>query len=486
MSETISADYLVIGAGAMGLAFVDTILSDTDKTVILVDRYARPGGHWTTAYPFVRLHQPSFAYGVNSRRLDRGTVDKVGWNKGLQELATRDEVTAYFEIVMRETFLPSGRVKYFPKHEYVAEGEFRSILTNKTYRYEIGDQSRIVDATYSKAVVPSMRPPPYDVAANVDLVTPNNLPGIKRAYANYTVVGAGKTAIDTALWMLANGIEPSSITWIMPRDSFFLTRESVQLGPEFAAQVGGAKKAEHEAILASSSVEECLKRQADEGLLPSFDSKVWPTMFHCASVSAIELNAARGIKNIIRKGRVIKITAGEVTLTKGSYQPVPDTLYIDCTANGLAKHPPVPVFQGRNIVLQPVRVCQQVFSAAFIAHAESTYNDEEEKNRLCNPIPMPDKPRDWFLTSLQTNLNWLEWAKHPKTMEWVSNSRLDFFGRLMPPVPEDPQGKAAYYAQFLGVAKAVSAKLKELLEKDPEKGANVSTELKGFPLESIS
>ncbi len=27
-----------------------------------------PGGHWTRAYPFVRLHQPSAYYGVNSRR----------------------------------------------------------------------------------------------------------------------------------------------------------------------------------------------------------------------------------------------------------------------------------------------------------------------------------------------------------------------------------------------------------------------------------
>ncbi len=34
----------------------------------IVDRNDQPGGHWTTAYPFVRLHQPSAYYGVNSRQ----------------------------------------------------------------------------------------------------------------------------------------------------------------------------------------------------------------------------------------------------------------------------------------------------------------------------------------------------------------------------------------------------------------------------------
>lgn len=59
MTETISPDYLVIGAGAMGMAFVDTLISEKEATVAIVDRYSRPGGHWTLAYPFVTLHQPS-------------------------------------------------------------------------------------------------------------------------------------------------------------------------------------------------------------------------------------------------------------------------------------------------------------------------------------------------------------------------------------------------------------------------------------------
>lgn len=120
MAESITADYLVIGAGAMAMAFVDTLLSDTtDKKIVMLDRRARPGGHWVTAYPFVRLHQPAAFYGVNSRPLDSGQIDEVGWNKGLFELSSRDAVVAYFDLVMRQTFLPSGRVEFFPKHEYL-------------------------------------------------------------------------------------------------------------------------------------------------------------------------------------------------------------------------------------------------------------------------------------------------------------------------------------------------------------------------------
>jgi len=80
--HSIEADYLVVGAGAMGMAFTDTLVSETEARVV-VNRNHQPGGHWTTAYPFVRLHQPSAFYGVNSLNLGSETIDRVGWNNGL-------------------------------------------------------------------------------------------------------------------------------------------------------------------------------------------------------------------------------------------------------------------------------------------------------------------------------------------------------------------------------------------------------------------
>ncbi|MEJ2090098.1 MAG: NAD(P)-binding protein, partial [Gammaproteobacteria bacterium] len=122
MTERLQADYLVIGGGAMGMAFTDVLVAETDATVVMVDRHHQPGGHWNDAYPFVRLHQPSAFYGVNSRPLGFDTIDTTGWNEGLYELATSSEVCAYFDQVMRQTFLASGRVQYFPMCDYLGDG----------------------------------------------------------------------------------------------------------------------------------------------------------------------------------------------------------------------------------------------------------------------------------------------------------------------------------------------------------------------------
>ncbi|MCE2558432.1 MAG: NAD(P)-binding protein [Acidobacteria bacterium] len=90
-------DYLVVGAGAMGMAFTDTLLHESDATIALVDRLDRPGGHWNHAYPFVRLHQPSAYYGVNSRPLGENRLDASGRNAGMMELAGAHELLAYFD-----------------------------------------------------------------------------------------------------------------------------------------------------------------------------------------------------------------------------------------------------------------------------------------------------------------------------------------------------------------------------------------------------
>ena len=59
----LQADYVVVGSGAVGMAFADIILTESDASVLIIDRYAKPGGHWNVAYPFVELHQPAAFYG---------------------------------------------------------------------------------------------------------------------------------------------------------------------------------------------------------------------------------------------------------------------------------------------------------------------------------------------------------------------------------------------------------------------------------------
>ena len=116
--KNVECDYLVIGAGATGMAFVDEMIrGDRNLKVVLVDKRAKPGGHWNDAYDFVRLHAPAAWYGVNSKALGSGGGD----------LSTKAQILAYYELVMDE-LKSSGRLTYFPQCEYLGEGRIKSLL----------------------------------------------------------------------------------------------------------------------------------------------------------------------------------------------------------------------------------------------------------------------------------------------------------------------------------------------------------------------
>src|ERR1700750_2121842 len=96
------ADYLVVGAGAMGMAFTDALVDHADVHVTLVDRRHAASGHWQDAYPFVRLHQASQFYGVASTVLGGGTVQARGPEAGLQERARQSEIQAYYDALLHD------------------------------------------------------------------------------------------------------------------------------------------------------------------------------------------------------------------------------------------------------------------------------------------------------------------------------------------------------------------------------------------------
>ncbi len=418
----IEADYLVIGAGAMGMAFADVVLTETEATVAIVDRYGSPGGHWNRAYPQVRLHQPSAFYGVNSRPLGSDIKDTAGWNAGLFELASGSEVVAYFDQVMNQQFLPTGRVHFFPMCEY-AEGErIVSLVSAETQEVKAG---KVVDATYSQTMVPSMRPPGYEVADGVRCVPPNALSTINWSPAGYVVIGAGKTGMDACLWLLAARVHPNDITWIMPRDSWMLDRANIQPGPDFFDSTVGGFAQQVEASALATSIDDLFERLEATGQLLRLDDTVRPTMYRCATVTLAELEQRRRIDAIVRLGRVRSIGAGEIVLDNGSIPTSPDVLHIDCAADGIERRPAVPVFDRDRITLQNVRTCQATFSAAFIGHAETSYSTEAEKNELCTAIPYPDSDIDWLRTALANTLNIVRWRSDSALNSWLGGSRLD-------------------------------------------------------------
>ena len=430
MTNSIEADYVVIGAGAMGMAFTDTLLTETEATVAVIDRYHQPGGHWTTAYPFVRLHQPSSFYGVNSRELGQERIDETGWNAGLYELASSGEVCAYFDQVLHQQFLPSGRVQYFPMSEYNGDGQVHALPSGGLRN--IRAHRRVVDATYMRVNVPSMRKPPFPVADGVACVPLNDLVKLRNSYANYTVIGAGKTGMDACLWLLRVGVAPAAIRWIMPRDSWLLDRARIQPGPQFVPQILEGMAGQTRAVFAATSVDDFFDRLQACGQLQRLTNAVRPTMYKCATVTQLEVEQLRRIEDVVRLGHVTRIDIGTLVLAAGSLPALPNTLYVDCTADGLERRPAVPVFTDHHITLQSVRTCQQVFSAAFIAHVEAAYADDATRNDLCMPVPHPDSDIDFLRTSLDNARNDLRWAADAGLQAWLAAARLQLFRNLMP------------------------------------------------------
>src|SRR3972149_4412029 len=98
--KTLETDYLVVGAGAMALAFVDVMLRETDARFIIVDKRHAPGGHWNDSY----------------------------------------------------SFLPSGRVTFLPMTEHRGDGEIVSLMSGERHRITI--RKKLVDATRIDTTIP--------------------------------------------------------------------------------------------------------------------------------------------------------------------------------------------------------------------------------------------------------------------------------------------------------------------------------------------
>src|SRR3954454_14442391 len=110
--RSLETDYLVVGAGAMGMAFTDAVIDHSDVHVTLVDRRYGAGGHWQDAYPFVQLHQASLFYGAASTVLGTGAVQQSGPESDLQERARQSQIQAYLDVLRPRRFTASGRVTF--------------------------------------------------------------------------------------------------------------------------------------------------------------------------------------------------------------------------------------------------------------------------------------------------------------------------------------------------------------------------------------
>lgn len=444
MTETtITADYVIKGAGAVGLAFADSLFTESDATMVLVDRRDGPGGHWRDAYPFVRLHQPSSSYGVSSTALGAGRIDDQGLNAGFEELASGQEVVAHFDDVMRHRLLPSGRVHFLPMSEIADDGVVTSLLSGERSRVEAG---RFVDASHSAMKIPATTVPPYAVSDEMTCVPPNALPRVAPDFDEYVVIGAGKTGMDTCVWLLSHGALPEQVRWIVPRDSWVLNRANFQPGARAFARFCQSIADQAEAVALADSARDVFARLEATDELRRIDSAVEPGAYHCAILSDGELALLRRIDGVVRLGRVVAIHRDRIELEEGDVPTRPDCLHIDCSAAGIPTLPSKTVFDGDRITLQWVRTCQPTFSAAFTGFVEATFADEATKNRICTPIAPPTVPGDWLRMFRVELGNRACWAEYPEIGEWLAGSRLDPFTRTS----REQLGRDSEAAEHLG------------------------------------
>jgi len=405
--RALETDYLVVGAGAMGMAFVDEVLAaDPSADIVLIDRRAQPGGHWNDAYPFVSLHQPAAYYGVNSVPLGRGGA----------ALASGSEVLAYYERVLRR-LTATGRLRFFPLCESGGGGGFRS-LVEPGGEVAVTVRRSVVDATYMNVQVPSTTPPRYEVAPDASLVPPNALPRLRAPHPEYYVVGGGKTGMDAVLFLLGSGVEPRRIGWIVPNDAWLLDRAHIQPGRMGDAGV------ELESAAGARSLDELFERLDAKRRVLRLDEDVWPTKYRCATVSREELVQLRRVENVVRMGRVLRADRGELQLEQGALPTDPEALYIDCTADGLARRPARPVFEPDRLTLQSLFMCQQVFSASVVGQLVCREMDLAEKNALCRVVPHPEFSRDYVHAFALSLANMNDWGR--EMGRWLRKSRLCF------------------------------------------------------------
>lgn len=431
----IETDYLVVGAGASGMAFTDALIASSEAEVVMVDRRHRPGGHWNDDYPFVRLHQPSALYGVASRRLGQDRIDEFGVNAGFYERATAAEVCDYYGRVLDDQLLPSGQVRFFGMHDYQgsdADGhQVRSRVTGQTTTVRV--RRKLVDATYIESSLPSTHKPSYAIDPHAVVVTPNDLPDRDEPASGFTLIGAGKTAMDTCCWLIEQGVDPDTIRWIRPRDAWTADRASIQplrLVGAFVEWVA----AQNEVCAEARALDELFPALEDRGVFHRLDPDVEPVFNRGAILCEAERSMLREVGNVVRLGKVSHVGADRIDLDDETIPNEAGHVVVDCTAAGLASPPDRRVYDPDRITIQWIQAGIAPFSAALIGFVEASREDDTDKNRLCTARGFSRRADvvNYAAGWLNTQRGFLSWMAEPDLAEWLSTCRLSPFGNAGP------------------------------------------------------
>ena len=248
------------------------------------------------AYPFVRLHQPSAFYGVNSRILGSDSIDSSGPNAGFYQRATAAEICDYYQRVLEEHLLALGQVRFFSMSDCLTQGpgesRFVSRLTGEAGHAVRGAPPR-GRCQVSGDVDPATHTPSFGAEPAVRLIPVNDLvrltgPGDRIYGHRRRQDGNGRVHMAARKRRAAGG----AIRWIRPRDAWLLDRAFQQPLDLVAGLIEGVSLY-LEAAAHAEDVSDLFGRLEACGQLVRLDPAIEPAMYRCATVSQAELASLR-------------------------------------------------------------------------------------------------------------------------------------------------------------------------------------------------
>jgi len=342
----LDCDYLVVGAGAASLAFIDTLLLQLPSAkIVVIDKKPCPGGHWVDDYDFVHLHQPSVVYGIESEQLEGNWLYlllrkmTIPWH----HRASKQEILSYYKKFV-DRKVKEGQIVYYPNCEYdfdqdISNGVHQFSSLDGQEKYSVKVNVKLVNGVLGECKIPSQCPLQFPVDKDVNVLTPNdiytafNTKDQSTLSKKYVVLGCGKTGMDTIVYLQETmKIKPDDITWVIPNDVWMIARGE------------GHPWAMPEALLKHNGDEEKARAYLEEkGILVRLDKNVQPTRFRFPVIGKEELKLMRKIKNLVRKGRVtsIRLKNNKIDIGFGENQEpytlpesANDYAFVHCTSPG--------------------------------------------------------------------------------------------------------------------------------------------------------
>jgi hypothetical protein len=353
------------------------------------------------------------------------TIDTTGPNAGFYERATGREVCDYFRRVLEDQLVRSGKVRFFGQCDYLGNGSgehaVRSRLTGETTTVRV--RQKLVDATYLETSVPATHTPGFTVGEDVEVIPVGELVHVTEPPAGFTVLGAGKTAMDACCFLLENGVDPDKIRWVRPREPWLMNRSSWQPLDLVVSTIESLSYV-LQFLAEAESLDDLFRRLEARGELLRLDPVVEPTMFRGAIVSPAEHESLQQVERVVRRGRVRRIDGDRVVLDQGEVPTDRGTVHVDCTAYGLRATPPRPIFEKGRVTPQSLMGGFTTYNAAVVGFVEAVRDDDEDKNRLCPPTAYPSRPVDWISVFAGGFRVTTQMLQEPDLASWLGTCRL--------------------------------------------------------------